>query len=182
MQHMNIERLARKLLGHKRGRRTLSRAQQEAERKRGKALARFHPERQGKIGRIESQIHIAIRLAGRPLSTRELVDAVYLNSHLDQNGRWRGGSAQPPQLEHWMFGNVRRSAETYCYRAGRNKGGVLWALKGDGLARTIRAQKREAYAAQRRKRQRQAAKVSEKRVAELEAEIARLRGKIDNTE
>jgi hypothetical protein len=61
MQHMNLERLARKLLGHKRGRRTLSQEQQEAERKRGKALARFHAERQGKIGRIERQIHIAVR-------------------------------------------------------------------------------------------------------------------------
>jgi hypothetical protein len=51
MQHMNIDRLARRLFGYKRGRRTLSPAREEAERKRGKALARFHPERQGKIGR-----------------------------------------------------------------------------------------------------------------------------------
>jgi hypothetical protein len=174
MQHMNLERLARKLLGHKRGRRTLSQEQQEAERKRGKALARFHAERQGKIGRIERQIHIAVRLAGHALSTRELLDYVYLNPRVDQNGRLR---EEPPRLQHWMFGSIRRRAETYCYRAGRNKGGVLWELKADSYATTIRKQKRKLYDTKRARRQRQAAKVSEKRVAELEAEIARLREK-----
>jgi hypothetical protein len=130
----------------------LSPEQKAKQAERGRGLARFKPWARGRIGGLEHRVHGALISAEfrkvSPVTTGWLVREVYLGIG--------GRAGKDAKISRWMYGNVRKAAETYAVRIGRGNGHgspVLWKLKeGDAVyAAVIRKKKERAYARRKRK-------------------------------
>jgi hypothetical protein len=138
----------------------LSPEQKARQSERGRNLARFKPWARGRIGGLERRVHGALIHAEvnkvSPVTTGWLVRQVYLGIG-GRKSRFLEKDAPPPKIERWMYGNVRKAAETYAVRIGRGNGHgspILWQLKeGDAVyASVIRKKKALAYARRKRGR------------------------------
>jgi hypothetical protein len=82
-------------------------------------------------------------VAGRPLSTGELVRVIYCHARWDRNFAAR----EPPRPQHWMYERVRAAAAAFADRAGTGRG--MGAARGYLLQHYPRAQKGERYRTRR---------------------------------
>jgi hypothetical protein len=125
---------------------------------RGRGLARYKPWARGRIGALGHRvrgalIHAQLKGIG-PVTTGWLVREIYLGIG-GRKSRFLDKDAPPPKIERWMYGNVRKAAETYAVRIGRGVGHgspILWQLKEDGAVYSDVIRKRKAAEYVRRKR------------------------------
>jgi hypothetical protein len=137
----------------------LSPEQKARQSERGRGFARFKPWARGRIGGLERRVHVALIHAEvnkvSPVTTGYLVRQIYLGI----GGRKSRLLDKDAKIERWMYGNVRKAAETYAVRIGRGVGHgspILWQLKKDDAvySNVIRKRKAAEYAKRKRKAER----------------------------
>jgi hypothetical protein len=75
-----------------------------------------------RVGRIQLRVKRALLLAGRPLTSAEILPFVY--------PRWaKKRTWSNKRFEYWHFDNVRRAAPKFARLVGRKGRQPIWALK-----------------------------------------------------
>jgi hypothetical protein len=69
-----------------------------------------------RVGRIQLRVKRALLMAGRPLTSAEMLPTIY--------PRWT-----KKRFEYWHFDNVRRAAPKFARLIGRRGRQPIWALK-----------------------------------------------------